>query len=149
MCGRHRQVLGVHCKSVRDVYRGVGGLALSSRTAVSISGTCTMFAESEVISLRERSVTKEGIAAGLVESIAQRDSAVAKHMGLKKSVAFVGGEAKNAGIKAALERMLGVTLFVPSEPQITGALGGALHGKAEVLVGHEALLHSSAPLSKR
>ena len=56
---------------------------------------------------------------------------------------------KNAGIKAALERKLGATLFVPFEPQITGALGGALHGKAEVLAGHEALLRSSAPLSKR
>jgi activator of 2-hydroxyglutaryl-CoA dehydratase len=59
----------------------------------------------------------------------------AKQLGLREDVAFVGGVAKNTGIKTALERELGLVLFVPFEPQITGALGGALCGKAEVLAG--------------
>ncbi len=53
---------------------------------------------------------------------------IAKRMGLKEHIAFVGGVTKNAGMKTALERELGVELFVPFEPQITGALGAALVG---------------------
>ncbi len=136
-------------KALEVSTEALGGLALASRTPVSISSMCTVFAESEVISLRARGITKEDIAAGLVESVAQRVSVMAKQIGLKENVAFVGGVAKNAGIKAALERKLGVTLFVPFEPQITGALGAALRGKAQVLAGHEALLRSCAPPSKR
>lgn len=108
-----------------------------------------MFAESEVISLRARGVAKQDIATGLVESLAQRVSVMAKQIGLKECVAFVGGVAKNVGIKAALESKLSETLFVPFEPQITGALEGALYGKAEVLAGHEALRRSGASRSKR
>ena len=51
---------------------------------------------------------------------------MAKRMALTDHIAFVGGVAKNAGMKVALEKELGVTLFVPFEPQITGALGAAI-----------------------
>jgi len=105
----------------------LGSLALASKTPASISSMCTVFAESEVISLRARGTTKEDIAAGLVESIAQRVLVMAKQIGLNENVAFVGGVAKNAGMKAALEKELGLVLFVPFEPQITGALGGSLY----------------------
>jgi predicted CoA-substrate-specific enzyme activase len=105
----------------------LGNLALASKTPASISSMCTVFAESEVISLRTRGIAKENIAAGLVESIAQRVSVMAKQISLRENVAFVGGVAKNSGIKSALERELHVTLFVPFEPQITGALGGSLY----------------------
>ena len=79
---------------------------------------CTVFAESEVLSLRASGFTKEDIAAGLVKSIVERVSTMAKRSGLKKNVAFVGGVAKNAGIRAALEKELGIKLYVPPEPQI-------------------------------
>jgi activator of 2-hydroxyglutaryl-CoA dehydratase len=87
---------------------------------------CTVFAESEVISLRARGVGKEDIAAGLIAGVAQRIVVMVKRMGLRQNIAFVGGVAKNAGMRAALEGELGVELFVPLEPQITGALGAAL-----------------------
>ena len=87
---------------------------------------CNVFAEFEVISLRARGFTKEDIAAELIESIARRVALMARQVGLKQNVAFVGGVAKNAGMKATLERELGVSLYVPPEPQITGALGAAL-----------------------
>ena len=104
----------------------LGTLALASRHPAGITSMCTVFAESEVISLRARGITKEDIAAGLIAGIAQRVTVMAKRMGLKDHIAFVGGVAKNQGMKAALEKELGVTLFVPSEPQITGSLGAAL-----------------------
>ena len=107
----------------------LGRLALASISPASITSMCTVFAESEVISLRSRGFTKEDIAAGLIESIARRVSVMGRQLGLSQNVAFVGGVAKNAGIKAALEKELNVTLYVPSEPQITGALGAALYSK--------------------
>lgn len=104
----------------------IGSLALTSRHPAGITSMCTVFAESEVISLRTTGIAKEDIAAGLIASIGQRIAGMAKRMGLRERIAFVGGVAKNAGMKAALERELGVTLFVPFEPQVTGALGAAL-----------------------
>jgi predicted CoA-substrate-specific enzyme activase len=106
----------------------LGKMALDSKSPASISSMCTVFAESEVISLRAKGYSKEDISAGLVESIARRVAVMARQIGLKENVAFVGGVAKNAGIKAALENELGISLYVLPEPQITGALGAALHG---------------------
>ncbi len=107
----------------------LGTFALQSRHPVGISSMCTVFAETEVISLRARGIAKEDIAAGLIAGIAQRIGVMAKRMGLTDQIAFVGGVAKNAGMKSALEKELGVALFVPPEPQITGALGAALTGQ--------------------
>ena len=105
----------------------LGELALASKTPAGITSMCTVFAESEVISLRARGFAKEDIAAGLIESIAKRVAVMARQIGLKQNVAFVGGVAKNAGIKVALEKELGISVCVPAEPQITGALGAALY----------------------
>jgi predicted CoA-substrate-specific enzyme activase len=104
----------------------MGRLALASHHPADITSMCTVFAESEVISLRAAGVPKEDIAAGLIVSIGRRIAVMAKRSGLHHHIAFVGGVAKNAGMKAALEKELGVTLFVPFEPQLTGALGAAI-----------------------
>lgn len=100
---------------------------MTSKTPASITSICTVFAESEAISLRARGFKKEDIAAGLIESVARRVAVMARQVGLKQNVAFVGGVAKNAGIKVALEKELGISLYVPPEPQVTGALGAALY----------------------
>jgi len=113
-------------KALEVPINDLGGLALASGHPAGITSMCTVFAETEVISLRARGITKEDIAAGLIASIATRVGVMAKRMGLKEHVAFVGGVAKNAGMKAALEKELGTILYVPFEPQITGALGAAI-----------------------
>ncbi len=104
----------------------LGDLSLASDTPARISSMCTVFAESEVISLRARGVSREDIAAGLIDGIARRIVVMAKQVGLKDRVAFVGGVAKNRGMVAALEKELKISLFIPAEPQITGALGAAI-----------------------
>ncbi|WP_424359248.1 acyl-CoA dehydratase activase [Methanocella sp. MCL-LM] len=104
----------------------LGQIALSSKSPASINSMCTVFAESEVISLRAKGFSREDIAAGLVESIARRVAVMARQKGLYQDIALVGGVAKNAGIRVALEKELGVGLFVPPEPQITGAIGASL-----------------------
>lgn len=104
----------------------LGDIALLSKSPASINSMCTVFAESEVISLRAKGFSKEDIAAGLVESIARRVAVMAKQKELRDHVALVGGVAKNSGIKTALEKELGVELYVPPDPQTTGAIGAAL-----------------------
>jgi activator of 2-hydroxyglutaryl-CoA dehydratase len=104
----------------------LGDLSLASDTPARISSMCTVFAESEVISLRARGVSREDIAAGLIDGIARRIVVMAKQVGLNDRVAFVGGVAKNRGMVAALEKELKIPLFIPPEPQITGALGAAI-----------------------
>jgi predicted CoA-substrate-specific enzyme activase len=106
----------------------LGFLAQVSKKPASISSMCTVFAESEAISLRSRGFTREDIAAGLIEGIARRVAVMGRQVGLKQNVAFVGGVAKNAGMKAALEKELNLSLYVPPEPQVTGALGAVLYG---------------------
>jgi (R)-2-hydroxyacyl-CoA dehydratese activating ATPase len=124
-CG-HRPVPGAHGRALEVSVDDLGRLALASSNPAGISSMCTVFAESEVISLRAQGVPKEDIAAGLVESIARRVAAMAKPMGLKEHMALVGGVAKNPAIREALERELGCELYVPPEQQITAALGAAL-----------------------
>ncbi len=97
-----------------------------SHQEVAISSMCTVFAESEVISLIADGVLREDIVAGLDRAIAKRVGAMVKRVGILPPVAFAGGVAKNAGVRCALERELGQALFVPQEPQIIGALGAAL-----------------------
>ena len=106
----------------------LGRLAIASKSPAAITSMCTVFAESEVISLRSRGFLKEDIAAGLIQSIASRVAVMARQAGVGRSVALVGGVAKNAGVRAMLEKELGIALYVPAEPQITGALGAALFG---------------------
>jgi len=113
-------------KALEVAITDLGGLALTSRHPAAITSMCTVFAESEVISLRAGGIVKEDIAAGLIGGIANRIVVMAKRVGLKDNIAFVGGVAKNTGMRVALEMKLGVVLFVPCEPQITGALGAAI-----------------------
>ncbi len=115
-------------KALEVPIEDLGLLALRSKKPAGISSMCTVFAESEVISLRAKEFSKEDIAAGLVAGIASRVAVMAKRAGLKRNIVLVGGVAKNAGIRAALEKELGTSLLVPEEPQVTGALGAALYG---------------------
>lgn len=104
----------------------MGPLSLQSKEPCSISSTCTIFAESEVVSLRAAGRSREDLIAGVHQAIALRVALMARRLNIRPEVIFTGGVAKNAGVKKALEVELGFTLVVPDEPQIVGALGAAL-----------------------
>ena len=104
----------------------LGKVSLQSTNKVRINSTCTVFAESEVISLIARRVKKEDIIAGLHYAITKKMSIMAKEVGLKEIIFFDGGGAKNIGIKDSLEKHLRMKLYVPEQPQIVVALGAAL-----------------------
>jgi len=104
----------------------LGSCALRARQAAPISSTCTVFAESEVITLVAEGVDRAEIVAGLCMAIARRVGAMARRVGVEPPVAFAGGVAKNAGVARALEKVVGESFLIPEEPQIVGALGAAL-----------------------
>ena len=104
-----------------------GSLYEKSENPSAINNTCIVFAESEVISLSARGESKTDIAAGLHLSIAKRVGNMAKRLGIKENIAFVGGVAKNRGMRCALEDYLGTEfIHLSNDPQITGALGAAV-----------------------
>lgn len=108
----------------------LGQFSLRSRKPCSINSTCTVFAESEVVSLSASGEEKEDIAAGLHHAIAKRVGNMAKRLGIEENIVFVGGVAKNVGVRKTLEDFLEVHFTPLSEdPQIIGALGAALLAK--------------------
>ncbi|MBN1800662.1 MAG: 2-hydroxyglutaryl-CoA dehydratase [Candidatus Lokiarchaeota archaeon] len=104
----------------------IGSLALKSNSPASISSTCTVFAESEVISLFARGTSKQDIASGIHKSIARRVAGMAKRIGVCPLLVFCGGVAKNVAVKQYLEEELGFSIVTPEQPQLTGAIGAAL-----------------------
>ena len=104
----------------------MGTFSLQAKKALDVSNTCTVFAESEVISLIAGGNSKEDIVAGLHLAIAKRTVGMVERIGIVEKVAMTGGVAKNIGVVQAIESLLGVTLFIPEEPQIVGALGAAI-----------------------
>jgi len=110
----------------------MGELALASAAPPLISSMCTVFAESEVISLRAKGCATPDIVAGIHEAIGRRMTALVNHVGLREPVLMSGGVAKNQGVVRVLERLLGVKITVPEEPQIVGALGAALFALDEL-----------------
>ena len=103
-----------------------GVLALQSNKPASISSTCTVFAESEVISLFARGASKQDIASGIHKSIARRVAGMAKRIGVSPKLVFCGGVAKNDAVKEYLEEELGFEVIRPEYPQLTGAIGAAI-----------------------
>jgi len=93
---------------------------------VAISSTCTVFAESEVISHLTSNKKVEDIVAGIHDSIGRRIAGLARRVGLKDKVIITGGVAQNEGVVKALGVRLGVKLTVPKYPQLNGALGAAV-----------------------
>lgn len=95
---------------------------------VTINSMCTVFAESEIIGLLARNISKGGIIAGLHQSVGKRVASMARRMGAREKIVFTGGVAQNAGVRRALEEELKRIVVVPEECQYTGALGAALLG---------------------
>jgi len=93
---------------------------------------CTVFVESEVISLLAEGVKRERIIAGIHQSVAARVAAMAERLGKGEHIVFTGGVAKNEGVREFLGKELGRDLLVVPESQIAGALGAALLAQEEV-----------------
>jgi (R)-2-hydroxyacyl-CoA dehydratese activating ATPase len=104
----------------------LGPTALRGRRPVPISTTCTVFAESEVLSWLARGRRIEDILLGVHRSIAQRSFALMRRVGIEEQIAFTGGVTKNVAMVEVLDEMLGTKLLISDESHFMGALGAAL-----------------------
>ena len=101
--------------------------AAKSSNPASISSTCTVFAESEVISQLANGVKREDLIAGICSSVAARVSALARRAGVTPMVCMSGGVAKNGAVRRALSESLDMEIAVDPLAQYFGAIGAALY----------------------
>jgi predicted CoA-substrate-specific enzyme activase len=106
--------------------QGFGELALNATRTVSINSLCTVFAESEVVSLIARGEDGSAIALGLHQAVATRIAAMARRIAPQVEVVFSGGAAQNNCLHQLLSEKLNIELTIPDKPQIIGALGAAI-----------------------
>ena len=109
-------------------------LSLTAKNVIPITAQCTVFAESEVISLVGEGKPMDEIAAGIQMAVAKRCFVMAKKAGAVDSITLTGGCAKNAGLKAAIEKVLKLKVVDLSiDPQLMGALGAAEYARQKGL----------------
>lgn len=119
----------------------LGDMALQADVPLRINSTCTVFAETEIISLLAREKAPSEIVAGAHFAIAKRLAKMARRVKVTDQVFFDGGPALNKGLIKALEDELAVDLFVPPDvPQVTTAIGAAMIAREEY--------RSGAPVAK-
>lgn len=99
--------------------------AARSSQHLEVSSVCTVFAESEVISLFSQGHRKEDIVAAIYRSIARRIRGLVNQIGIADDVVMTGGGAKNKGLVRALEEALNIRITVSGDPQLMGAMGAA------------------------
>lgn len=104
----------------------LSALHFKASKPIKISSTCTVFAESEVISHISQGSRIEDVIASLHEAIAERIYTMSSRIGLEKDIALTGGVAKNRGFVDALSKRMGLNPTLPEEPQIVCAFGAAL-----------------------
>ncbi len=115
------RTLGIHLDEMGD-------MAVDSEKYAKISSTCTVFAESEVISLLAQGEEIPSVVSGLCKAIAERVCGLASRVGITPPIMMTGGVAKNKGVVAWLSRILQQEIIIPEEPQIIGALGASMIG---------------------
>ena len=103
-----------------------GAMSIKSKQPSKISSLCTVFAESEVISLIAKGEQRQDIIAGIHESVAARVSSMAGRVGLQEPVMITGGVARNMGVIHALEKKLEMKIEVSPYAQENGAIGAAI-----------------------
>lgn len=98
---------------------------------IQISSMCTVFAESEVVSLISKGVSRKDITVAIHRAIANKVVALLKKIPIEDDIVFAGGCANSRCLKKMLEQSIGRTLRIPSLPEWTGALGAALYAEGE------------------
>lgn len=109
---------------------GIGelsNLALRATKEITISSTCTVFAESEVISQLAAGAAKEDVAQGAHRSVANRIAGLAARIGVRQEVVMTGGVALNTSMVACLAQEIGQNISVLPMAQVIGALGAAIY----------------------
>ena len=100
--------------------------ACKSETMLQMNATCAVFAESEVVGMLARGVSKPDIAAAAHDAIATRIASMTRRVGQRGAFCFVGGGARNRALVKAVEENLNQCVYVPDNAQTVTALGAAI-----------------------
>ena len=122
--------LEVMAKTLGFPLEDFGDHCLENGDTLTISSLCTVFAESEVISLIARGARREAIATAIHQSIANRVVSLAKRVGVKEEVVFAGGCARNRCLQRIFQEKLQQPIRISDNPDILSAYGAALMAKA-------------------
>ena len=131
--GQDVKVLDVMARVLEVKVEELGDLGDKSTKEVGISSTCTVFAESEVISQLAMGTNKCDIIHGIHKSVAGRVSGLCHRIGVRDDVVMTGGVAQNHGIVKALQEQLGHEIHTTPLTQYNGALGAALFAYQKAL----------------
>ncbi len=104
----------------------LGALSLKSTEEIPMNAQCTVFAESEVVTMVHNKVSKANMARAVHDAMASRITSMIRKIGFDKDVVLVGGVANNVGFIDSLNNDLGLKVVVPEDPEYVGALGAAL-----------------------
>ncbi|SCW53231.1 benzoyl-CoA reductase, bcr type, subunit A/benzoyl-CoA reductase, bcr type, subunit D,TIGR02261 [Paenibacillus tianmuensis] len=126
-CGRFLDIIA---RALGVKLEELGGIHQTATSTARISSMCTVFAETEVVSLVAVGTPTPSIIKGVHESIATRAIALLKAVGIKEPLGMSGGVAKNIGIVSALQDLLNMKVEVTDYPQVTGAIGAAYIGRS-------------------
>jgi predicted CoA-substrate-specific enzyme activase len=121
--------LEVMAHALEEDLERFGELSNMADRRVSISSTCTVFAESEIVTHIAANASKPAIIAGIHEAIAARVSSMVARIPVQDVVMLTGGVARNGGVARALEEKLERDVVVLPQAQITGAIGAALFAR--------------------
>ena len=132
--------LGAASAALEIPLSDLGALALRAERPVRISTTCTVFAESEVLSWLGKGKKIEDILAGVHHAIASRSIGLLRRVGIEEEVTFTGGVARNIGMIDALNRGLGLKVNVSEDSHFMGALGAALFALDQILTSRMPVL---------
>jgi (R)-2-hydroxyacyl-CoA dehydratese activating ATPase len=125
--------LGAAASALDIPLTDLGPTAMQAERPVRISTTCTVFAESEVLSWLGKGKKIEDILMGVHQSIAKRSIGLLRRVGIEDQVTFTGGVAKNEGMIYALEDNMAIKLNVSEESHYMGALGAALYAMDHIM----------------
>ncbi len=98
---------------------------MQGRTPVRLTSVCTVFVESDILSYVAQRKRPEDILSGVHKAIATRTISLVRRVGIEDEITFTGGVARNEGMVAALQDVLGRRLNVSAEAHFNGALGAA------------------------
>ena len=102
-------------------------LSLEAKKTIPVTSQCSVFAETEIISLLSKRKSPSGIAAGIQASVAKRSFTLLKRVGIRPKITVTGGCSKNKGLLVALKKRLRMDITpLPIDPQLMGALGAAI-----------------------
>ncbi len=129
--------LGAAAVALNIPLEELGATALKAEKAVRISTTCTVFAESEVLSWLGKGKKLEDIFWGVHQSIAARSIGLLRRVGVEEEITFTGGVAKNIGMIRALEEGLKKKINVSDESHFMGAIGAALFALDHIIASRK------------